>query len=143
MSVKTNPLYSTWKGMRSRCNNPNHSRYKDYGERGISVCKEWDDFYIFYSDMGDRPEGKTLDRIDNNGAYCKENCKWSTITEQNRSSRRCKLNEEQVRSIRQEPRQKPGRSQKGLLSVQQIAEKYGVKYGTIRSILTHQNWKDV
>ncbi len=141
MSVKNNPLYSTWKGMRSRCNNKNHSRYVDYGGRGIKVCLEWDSFYQFYKDMGDRPLGKTLDRIDNNGPYCKENCKWSTITEQNRSSRRCKLTLEQVEMIRKENRvRKGGKPKEGQLTTKQIAAKYGVAYGTIRCIFTGQNW---
>lgn len=141
MSVKKNLLYSTWKGMRSRCNNPNHSRYKDYGERGISVCKEWDDFYTFYLDMGDRPEGKTLDRLNNEGNYCKENCKWSTIKEQNRNSRRCKLNVELVEKVKSEPRNlKGGKPKEGELTTQQIADKYGISYRNVRSIVNGENW---
>lgn len=75
-------IYYAWKTMRERCRNPNHAKYKDYGERGITVCEQWHSFINFYNDMGDRPEGTTIDRIDNDLGYYKENCKWSTPKEQ-------------------------------------------------------------
>lgn len=75
-------IYSAWKQMRRRCSNPKDHKFSIYGGRGIYVCDEWSDFANFYNDMGDRPKGSTLDRIDNDGPYCKENCKWSTHIEQ-------------------------------------------------------------
>jgi hypothetical protein len=75
-------VYSSWVSMKQRCLNENNDRYRDYGGRGIKVCNEWMTFRNFYNDMGDRPEGKTIDRIDNNGNYEKSNCKWSTHDEQ-------------------------------------------------------------
>lgn len=76
-----------WKAMRSRCNNPNIPRYKDYGGRGITVCKRWDKFENFLADMGEAPDGHSIDRINNNKGYSPSNCKWSTPTEQNRNQR--------------------------------------------------------
>ena len=74
--------------MLSRCYNPNATGYKNYGGRGITVCDSWRDcFENFLRDMGDRPEKMSLDRINNNDGYSKENCKWSTVLEQNRNKR--------------------------------------------------------
>lgn len=81
--------YRTWKEMRQRCRNPNGDKWRWYGGRGITVCVEWDDFERFLSDMGDRPEGMTLDRIDPDGNYCKANCRWATSKQQAETNRGC------------------------------------------------------
>jgi len=84
-------LYRTWCTMRQRCSNPKHIKYKHYGGRGITVCDEWlTSFEQFLLDMGDRPEGHTLSRKDNEGNYCKGNCEWQTYSEQNRNRRKYK-----------------------------------------------------
>lgn len=75
-----------WRAMKTRCYNKNSQQFKNYGGRGITVCDEWiDSFQSFYSDMGKSPEGSSIDRVDTNGNYCKENCKWSTAKEQCRN----------------------------------------------------------
>ena len=80
-------IYGIWTQMKKRCFNKNCKVYKNYGGRGITVCKEWMKFENFYRDMGDRPEGKTLDRIKNNLGYCKKNCQWATWEEQENNRR--------------------------------------------------------
>lgn len=72
------PIYKVWQSMLDRCRNPNSTAYAWYGGRGISVCDEWYDFINFYKDMGHRPTGKELDRVDNDKGYSKENCHWIT-----------------------------------------------------------------
>lgn len=89
--VKYN-AYRVWEGIGQRCNNPNHTYYHHYGGRGITVCPEWDSFERFLADMGERPSPKhTIDRIDNNGNYCKDNCRWATWKEQGRNRRNNRL----------------------------------------------------
>lgn len=96
MKVKEHYLYNAYKGMRNRCSNARHAAYKDYGGRGITVCSRWllpkgQGFWNFLSDMGDRPEGHTLDRRDNNQGYYPENCFWATRSEQNTNKRSNRL----------------------------------------------------
>lgn len=107
---------STYRNMMSRCYNPNATGYQYYGGKGVTICNEWKaNFSNFFRDMGTRPEGMSLDRIDVNGNYCKENCRWASYLEQARNTT-CNnyiaFNDE-------------------VLCVQEWAEKLGIKANTL------------
>src|SRR5258708_3593459 len=83
---RATPTYRTWCSMRARCLNPNFHKYKSFGARGITICERWSKFENFLADMGERPEGKTLDRYpDKQGNYAPGNCRWATRSEQQRN----------------------------------------------------------
>lgn len=100
---KEHPLYFSWKNMRSRCNSKSHPRYDDWGGRGIKVCQRWDSFKFFVEDMGPRPEGYTLERIDNHGDYTPTNCKWASKVEQNLNQRVRKDSISGIKGIKKTP----------------------------------------
>lgn len=110
--------FSVWASIHQRCKNKNTINYEIYGGRGISVANTWDDFNIFFKDMGPRPSNNhQIDRIDNNGDYCKENCRWVTRSE-NINNRRNTV------YIEQKGRKK---------SLSEWADIIGVSYQTIYS----------
>jgi len=117
--------YTTWLDMKTRCFNKNKKQYKDYGGRGITICKEWvDSFEKFFEDMGKKPTGMTLDRIDNDKGYSKKNCRWATRKEQSNNLRNNIIIE-----------------YNGLkLTMGQWAEKVGLKRETLRGRIEKYNW---
>jgi len=109
--------YDVWQGMISRCYDTSKSNFKDYGGRGISVCSEWRvSFEQFWSDMGPSyQKGLMLDRRDNNGNYCPDNCRWATRKVQNRNRRNCVFIE----------------TPKGKMIISEAAEEFGIKRTTL------------
>ena len=123
--MTNSPEYRVWVDMRRRCNDPNRPDYKNYGGRGVYVCKEWDEsFTQFFEDMGERPSGKTLDRIDNDGPYSPENCTWSSVTAQ------CENKRTNVYYDFCGER----------LTISQAARKYNLSANTIRSRIKQRGW---
>jgi len=91
VSVSRNSAeYRTWVQIRQRCYNKKHKNYLQYGGRGIIVCARWHEFKNFYEDMGPRPAGLTIDRIESNGNYEPGNCRWADMTTQNNNSSNCR-----------------------------------------------------
>jgi hypothetical protein len=122
--LKHTAEYSVWQNMITRCTNSNTNFFYRYGGRGIEVSDEWRDFEKFYADMGNRPNGMTLERIDNNGSYSKENCRWATLKEQARNTRRTKLVEHN------------GKTQ----CLKDWANEVGIVYNTLRKRFIIYGW---
>lgn len=115
--VKKIPAHASWVAMKARCLNPNHPAYHRYGGRGIEICDLWSGFECFYADMGDRPEGMSLDRINTDGNYEPNNCRWATPSEQsNNMSTNRRINFEGE-----------------LLTVAEVSKKTGEKYQVVYS----------
>ena len=120
-------IYWIWHAMHQRCGNLNNIAYKNYGGRGITVCKRWMKFKNFFADMGERPDDMSLDRIDNNKGYSPENCRWATRQIQ-------RLNQRNPQISNQVLKKYTGivMDRKKGASLQEIADKYG--YATRQAI---------
>ena len=126
------PTHRSWQNMNDRCNNPNRKDSKYYHDKGITVCPRWHRFQNFLLDMGERPPGTTLDRIDSNLGYYKENCQWLSPKKQNRKQSRVKLNEDTAKQIREDTSS----------SNQELAKKYGVTLTAIWNVQNRKTWND-
>ena len=124
MDKETKRIYWVWADMLSRCRNPAHKAYKNYGGRGTSVCSRWAIFQNFNADMGPRPKGFTLDREDNSKGYEPENCHWVTRKKQNSNRRSCiyiYLSGEK-------------------LTLREVCRRKGLKYRPIVKRIQDRNW---
>lgn len=124
------PTYNSWSSMIQRCTNPHAHNYKYWGGRGISVCERWLKFENFLEDMGERPEGLTLDRVDTHRDYGPSNCRWATHVEQARNRTNTKLTEADAVRIRNIQ----GRTQAS------IAEEFGVHQSVVSDIRSGKTW---
>jgi len=130
------PEYNVWAHMISRCYRANTKSYKNYGGRGIKICESWlDSFRNFYADMGSRPSSKhEIDRIDNNGDYEPQNCRWVTRTENARNKR----NTTDIESIKE----MRAKHKKGI-SVYRLSKEYAMSYTNAKDIINNRSWKNV
>lgn len=135
------PLYGTWNRMVSRCENPGDPVFERYGARGIKVCDRWLDIRNFIADMGDKPEGTSIDRIDNNKGYSPDNCRWADDKTQGRNRRCVKLSMEKAREIRALPRRSANGTGDGYTR-KEIAEMYGVSLATIKKVVSGAYWQE-
>ena len=100
MNAIDHPLYKRWAGMKARCYGTWHRQFNDYGGRGIAMCDRWrNDFWAFVEDMGECPDGYTLDRINNDGDYSPENCCWSSRSNQQYNRRNYSRNTQYIRTV--------------------------------------------
>lgn len=132
---KMSSEYRCWLNMKERCLNPNNKDYIYYGGRDIKVCDRWlNSFENFYSDIGPRPKGNSIERLNNDGNYEPSNCIWADKTTQARNQRTTVLNKDLVRELR---RLKQSHTYK------QLSEMFGINKNTIQQAVSGTTWKDV
>ena len=138
------PLYNTWAHMKRRCSNPNAISFANYGGRGIRVCERWSASFVdFVNDMGPRPEGHTLDRINNDGNYEPGNCRWATGKQQRSTSRvrgertnTAKLTPTLVRWAREQ-------YEAGRMTQSAIADCLEIRQCSVSSLVARSTWAHI
>lgn len=144
MSKRT-PTYNSWAAMLTRVRNTKREDWRLYGGRGIGVCRRWLKFNNFLVDMGDRPNGTSLDRINSNGNYTPKNCRWATPLEQVQGRRKghfkgeknnqARLTWKQVEKIRDE-------WDHSYETIDELADKFNVSFGCIAKIVYNDSWRE-
>jgi hypothetical protein len=125
--MSSTPTWYSWSNMINRCTRPANPAYGRYGGRGITFCSRWqgiDGFSNFYADMGEKPDGYTLERIDNDRGYSPDNCRWATRKEQALNTRNVRLTDVDVEWIRKHPE----------LSRSEIARRFSISDATVSNI---------
>lgn len=135
--MRRSPIYWSWYSMKTRCGNPNHADYPNWGGRGITYDPRWECFLNFLEDMGDRPSKKhSLERVDNSKGYSKDNCKWILKSLQNRNSRAVKLSMDIAREIREA-------YAAGGTSYRKLGKEHGVTSNCVQAIIIGRTWKEI
>lgn len=137
---RMSPTYSSWYAMRRRCLYTKHPAYDQYGGRGILICDRWlngdgdlSGFECFLADMGERPFGTTIDRVDGDGHYEPGNCRWATDAGQSRNRRSVVMTMDKANDIRL-------RHHRGEMSYSQLSKRYGVSVSTVAGIVQGKRW---
>lgn len=133
--LSRSPTYTSWSDAKKRCYSPQNKRFAEYGARGIGMCSAWrNSFEAFLLDMGERPKGMTLERLDVNKWYEPGNCVWATRTQQARNTRANVATLEIAREIR--------RSRARGERLKSLADRFAMSYGNVRMICCGATWKE-
>ena len=139
------PTHTAWRHMKERCDNPNCHLYERYGGRGIRYCEQWQKYSNFFQDMGEKPLGYELDRINNNGDYTPDNCRWVSSTENRRNTSRNVIDIQSAKEIK-ELLKIAGILPNGSYphgTISRISKELDISIYAIRSVARGETWKDV